>query len=209
MPDAVKKGSKESIIPILSSEVVTKDQIIYRGKESHGSTMIVFRKNYSSEKPSSILMKALLYILTERCQNKMRQESGDTYSPYVTYKFPLNREMNTICLYLAFSSTPEKAAGLKQLAMDVIADFVQTGPNETEILAAKEIIRQKVKEAKEVDGFWGKLHMNNILTGKPIEELLFERESLEMVTAENLQRIGKELLNDASVMKFSLFPEGA
>ena len=47
VPDAVKKGSKESIIPILSSEVVTKDQIIYRGKESHGSTMIVFRKNYS------------------------------------------------------------------------------------------------------------------------------------------------------------------
>ncbi len=206
-PEKVKHEKKEVQLPILLDFTESQNEIIYRGKETHSSTIIGYRKNYKGEVPLKFPMKALSHILSERCLKRMRQELGDTYTVSFMYESLLDPVTENIFAYVYFTSTPEKAEGLKKIAIEVIDEFLKNGPTADEVLSAKEIIRQKIKEAKVLDGFWSNLHKASVLQDRNIDELLMEAEELEVITQKGLQNLSVELFENTPTIRISLFPE--
>ncbi len=196
-------------LPSLANVAEPIEKILYRGMNTHGTTIIGYRKNCRSETPIGLSMKVLSHILTERCFKKMRQELGDTYSVQLNYEFPLEPYLGCIFAYFQYSSTPEKAEGLRQIALEVVNDFLLNGVTTEEVGVAKAIIFQRIKDAKLTDRFWTNLHVHSLLSDKSLDEILLEKEDLDYLTPDTIHQFGKELFDGTPAIRLSLFREGA
>jgi zinc protease len=205
-PEKRTKESQQIDLPNLKNVSAPRTEIVYQGKETHGLTLVAYRKNCSSI--SEPALKALIHILSERCLKKMRRELGETYSPSFIYEFPLNPLKESVCVAAYFSSIPEKSEGLKEAVLGLIHEFLEKGLTEDEVSSAKEIQRQQIKEAKIRDQFWVNLHAQALIEQKSFEEIEYELLNLETITLENLQKIGSELFSENPVIRISLFPAG-
>ncbi len=206
-PESDKNDQRSIQLPILPDLKESVNEIIYKGKETHGITLMAYRKICNEKMMSELSLRALSHILTERAFKKMRRELGDTYSVYFSYEFPLDPFRGSVNVYVNFSSLPEKANELKEEAIMLISEFLKNGPSDEEVNTSKKIIEQKVKESLMFDEFWQKLHKDEILYKIAAEDLLRDKKELGMITKENLQTLAKEIFENTPVIKMSLFPE--
>ncbi len=203
------EASKMREIQLPSLPIVEEsfDKTIYRGSETHGLTLMCYRKNCEGRELSHLSLKALTHILTQRMLEKLRKESGDTYDSFITYECPLEPIMHNVHLCAYFTSKPEKGDELKGQITQVIDQFVKEGPTEEEVSSAREIIKQQVKEGREKNAFWSNLHKQSLLHKKPIETLLSEKESLDIINQKELHELSVALFKETLVIKLSLAPE--
>lgn len=202
-------SDEESVIelPILSDVKESLEHSVYKGKETHSTSIMSYRKMCKEQFITDFELSALTHILSDRALKKMRRELGDTYSVYFAHEFPLEPYKESVLVYLRFSCLPEKLSALQSEAQEVIFEFLKNGPSDEEVNSAKKIIEQKVKEALLFDGFWQKLQRDEVLYKIPAKEILRAKKELSLLTKENLHRLAKEIFENTPLIKVSLFPE--
>ncbi|MBM3194046.1 MAG: hypothetical protein FJZ59_07440 [Chlamydiae bacterium] len=194
-------------LPILPDVKDSVEHVVYKGKETHSTAIMSYRKLCKEKPISDLELSALTYILSERAMKKMRRELGDTYAVYFSYEFPLEPVRESLFVHLRFSCLPEKVQALQTEAEEVILEFLKSGPTEEEVSSAQKIIEQKVKEALLFDDFWKKLQRDEILYKIPASDILRNKKELSLITKENLLALSKEIFENTPVVKISLFPE--
>jgi zinc protease len=194
-------------LPILPDVKDSVEHVVYKGKETHSTAIMSYRKLCKEKPISDLELSALTHILSERAMKKMRRELGDTYAVYFSYEFPLEPVRESLFVHLRFSCLPEKVQALQTEAEEVILEFLKSGPTEEEVSSAKKIIEQKVKEALLFDDFWKKLQRDEILYKIPASDILRNKKELSLITKENLLALSKEIFENTPVVKISLFPE--
>ncbi len=73
--------------------------------------------------------------------------------------------------------------------------------------SAKEILKQRIKEAKVTDSFWSVLHRKSILYNCPIDGSLLDQDELEVINSQRIQNLAREIFENTPVIRISLFPE--
>lgn len=77
---------------------------------------------------------------------------------------------------------------------------------QSEVDTATEIIRQKIKDAKLTDNFWCNMHISSLLNDIPINQILNEKDELDYLTPESIQKLGLEIFEGTPAITLSLFP---
>ena len=174
--------------------------------ETPKSSVLQFHSAYMPiSTKTDIALDVAQYILDMIYTKSIREKEGGTYGVGVTMtgqRDPQNRAI----IQIQFDTNPEQAEKLCNIAIDLLNQFAQKGPEAEELSMAIENIKKNIPESRISNGYW-----MNVLDSWNDYGIDYDTEyekAVNEVTAEDVKETLQAILQQGNFIEFKSMPAG-
>jgi len=183
------------------------DDVVYKGTEDKGTVLLAMNKPFEWNDKDRMAVKELGEILEIKVTEKIREELGSVYSPYigVSYdKYP-KAELTMLAYY---GCAPKNIDQITKATWDVIDKIIAEGPTDVDLAKAKEqMVREREAQYNSSNGFWSSVIQGSIWYNLPLQNLEQYNNAVNAITAKDVQAIAEKYLQHKDYVRVSLKPE--
>ena len=168
------------------------------------TSFIVYSTPMDYTAANQAALDALSYILDMRNTTILREEIGGTYgasSPVQLNDLPKHKAI----LQVVFAAKPELNDTLVTTAQKIVADMAADGPTEEEFNMTVLNLKKNVPESRINNGYWMNLIKDYYLN--PVEWDKAYEEAVNKLTAADVQKAAKALVESGNIIEFVQKPE--
>ncbi|MBO7561521.1 MAG: insulinase family protein [Bacteroidales bacterium] len=152
---------------------------------------VVYQRPQKKDMETSVITRAMTYIMNMRYIASLREEDGGTYSPRVSGQVStLPNERNYF--NVSFETSKEKAPVLLEKVYKGIEALAAEGPTDEEMGKTIEMMKKNIPESKKNPSYWSNLLENYYLYGYDLN--VTEENINNFVTKENIQKAAKAII---------------
>jgi zinc protease len=179
------KGDGKSGLLKLQFPADVKREMVTKGKEPRGQTVISFFADASADELEAHRLRAATGVLEAKLRDILREELGGTYSVSVGYGDTLP-ETGYGTATIQFGSSPENVQKLTDAVMKEVDRLRRDGPTDADVNAVKQTEKNDLQESYKRNDFWlGSLQTAAILNRDP-KRIATRLERTESLTRENI-----------------------
>lgn len=182
------------------------DDKVYKGTEDKATMCILIKKPFNYTDKEKRIIDVMGEILQIRCTEKIREELGSTYSPYlgIAYsKYP--KAEFTLQAY--YSIQPSNEQKVTDATFAILDEMIQNGASEDYIAKAKEQLIKRREQAMQSNNFWSNNLQSLYLYGNEILDVDTYNNSINAVTNDDLKASAAKYLKYDEHVKVTLLPE--
>ena len=202
------KGQKEEFeVPEFRPDNSYHKEVVYKGTDPKSQVSILWSGETAYEPAEDLALQALGEILSIKLVEQLREEEGGVYGvgargnmskiPYGSYSFSIS-----------FPCGPENVDKLTDAALAEVQKIRINGPSEKDMAKIKETYLVKHKEDVKENRFWLQQLESAQREDRDVNEILEYEEKVAALSAEEIQEVAKEYLNDDYLLGV-LMPETA
>ncbi|MCH3924451.1 MAG: insulinase family protein [Bacteroidales bacterium] len=185
------------------------NDVVYKGTEDKSMIVLANEKDFSWNEKDKKAVDIMGEILQIKVTEKLREELGATYSPYlgVDYsKYPTPK-FNMIAYYTCAPANLDK---VEKATWDVVDAMINQGPSEADVNKAKEqLIRRREASYTSSNNFWLGVIQSSIWYEQPISNMETYKNSVNAITAADVKAAAAKYLSHNTYVKVTLKPETA
>ncbi len=152
---------------------------------------VVYQRPQKKDMESSVVTRAMTYIMNMRYIASLREEDGGTYSPRISGQVsPLPNERNYFSV--SFETSKDKAPVLLEKVYKGIEALAAEGPTDEELGKTIEMMKKNIPESKKNPSYWSNLLENYYLYG--YDTNVTEENINNFVTKESVQNAAKAII---------------
>ena len=189
---SIKEGKIENVFAVPMEAPKSTVALIYSGDIE-----------YSIE--NSMVMSALKYVLDMTYTKTIREDEGGTYGVGVSASVS-DRPRDEFSLMINFDTDPAKADKLIALAVKGLEDIVANGVNEEYVNKTRESFIKSFPERLISNSYWMSVIYSYYGLGKDVNSDYIATVE-KCVTAENIQKMVKFILEQGNFVKIVMNPE--
>ena len=152
---------------------------------------VVYQRPQKKDMESSVVTRAMTYIMNMRYIASLREEDGGTYSPRISGQVSsLPNERNYFSV--SFETSKDKAPVLLEKVYKGIEALAAEGPTDEELGKTIEMMKKNIPESKKNPSYWSNLLENYYLYG--YDTNVTEENINIFVTKESVQNAAKAII---------------
>ena len=152
---------------------------------------VVYQRPQKKDMESSVVTRAMTYIMNMRYIASLREEDGGTYSPRISGQVSsLPNERNYFSV--SFETSKDKAPVLLEKVYKGIEALAAEGPTDEELGKTIEMMKKNIPESKKNPSYWSNLLENYYLYG--YDTNITEENINNFVTKESVQNAAKAII---------------
>ena len=152
---------------------------------------------------TTVTLDAANYILDMIYTKSIREDQGGTYGVGSALQ-GRRRPSARIDVHVLFSTNPEAAEKLSQIAIDELKKYAQNGPTEEQFNKALENLKKNLPEKRINNNYWMNALNENLRYG--IDPDAEYEAALESVTAEDIKAVLQAVLAQENFIQVMLAP---
>lgn len=202
----VKKDGKHKIVDhnLYPAKGVTDNVKTMKMQNPNVYAAILYTGDSEYNKENNLRLSAMSYVLEMRYIASLREEDGGTYSPSVGGTiYPQPKPL--YIFQVMFQTQLEKAQGLIDKVYAGLNDLASNGPTSEEMTKTVEMLKKQIPENKKNPGYWMNLITDYYRQGVDMQSTTEDID--KFVTAESIQNMAKQLVNDNNRALVELVPE--
>ncbi len=200
------QGQKEEFeVPEFRPDNSYHKEVVYKGADPKSQVNILWSGETVYEPSEDFALQALGEILSIKLVEQLREEEGGVYGvgargnmskiPYASYNFSIS-----------FPCGPENVDKLTDAALAEVQKIRINGPSEEDMAKIKETYLVKYKENVKENRFWLQQLESAEREDRDVNEILEYEQKVATLSAEDIQEVAKEYLNDDYLLGI-LMPE--
>ncbi len=204
LPSAEGKGIWKDVAPEFPPGITKA--VVYKGTEPKSTVAIMMDEPFNYNPEERLKMKMLMKILNIRMRESMREEQGGVYGVRVRptmNKYP-KKEINML---ISWGCAPENVNKLVQTVFLEMDTLKTDGPNEVNLLKAKETAIRGYETNFEKNSYWLNKIKNAWYYNEKLSGLKDIKARVETVTADDLKAMAKRYFDENNYLKVVLMPE--
>jgi zinc protease len=141
LPATGREESVDYVEPPPPDGVVTSE--VTAGTGEQASLSFLFTAPASAERRDDVLAFLVQEIVTNRLNDTIREELGDSYSPFASVQIGRGASPSAET-YISNTTGPELVAEVDEAVLGELDDLRRNGPTEVELDSARETVRQQL-----------------------------------------------------------------
>ena len=205
LPSNGKTEMWKDLSPKFATGVV--DDKVYKGTDDKATMVIVMNKDFQTGDKEEQIINVMGEILQIKVTEKIREELGATYSPYlgVDYGFLPKPEFSMTAYY---TCAPDNAQKVEDATWEILDDMINNGTDEVNLAKAKEqLIKRRESQYTSSNNFWASVIKSSYTYNKPIKSMETYSNLVNSVTAEDVKAAAAKYLQHKEYVKVTLLPE--
>ena len=148
-----------------------------------------------------LLMSITKQILDIIYTEEIREKEGGTYGVGVSGNLN-NVPTERAALQIMFQTDPDKREHLTKMAIELLAQYAEQGPRQSDLDKVREYMLKKYTENQKENNYWTNLMYNYTLTGYDGNKN-YEK-TLNSITTDDLKKFAKNLLKQGNEIEISM-----
>ncbi|MBI1184837.1 insulinase family protein [bacterium] len=182
------------------------DETVKKGVEPKSSVSIVFSGAFKYDKYNKLHGAALEKALSIRLREALREDLGGTYGVRVSVSAQRQPHEN-YSIEISFGCSPENVDKLVETTYRIINEMIKDGPDESEMTKFKETLIREHETNLQTNAYWERQILNYFAFGDEETDPKAYNEKVAEVTAKDVKKLAKQLLNFKSKVQVVLMPE--
>lgn len=182
------------------------DDKVYKGTEDKSTMVIALRKDYTWGQKENRVIDVLNEILQIKVTEKIREELGATYSPYmgISYEKLPTPEFSLMAYY---SIAPENETKVIDATWEILDNMINEGTTDTYLSKAKEQLCTRREKATAENGYWAGLIRGHLTYGTPLTTVDQYKAMVNSVTLDDVKAAAAKYLTHKEYVKVTSYPE--
>ncbi|MBR1768995.1 MAG: insulinase family protein [Bacteroidales bacterium] len=183
------------------------DDKVYKGTEDKATMVIVMNKEFTDGVKEKRVIDVMGEILQIRVTEKIREELGATYSPYIGVNYSLLPKPEfSMTAYYSFA--PDNAEKVENATFEILDEMSSSGATEANLAKAKEqLIKRRESSYTSSNSFWSSVIKSSYIYGTKIQNMETYKEIVNSVTVEDIKAAAEKYLKHDEFVKVTLLPE--
>lgn len=200
------KGKKEEALNIPMDIIEGNFENIFRRKMQNpkASVLNVITGNTERNLKNQIMMSMFDQLLDIIYTEKVREEEGGTYGVSAGGSIARYPEGQTV-LQIMFDTDPERMEHLNGIVLNLLKEFGTNGPLEGDFSKVKEYMNKSYTENLRENGYWLGVLRNKYFYQEENHSKYVD--TLNSITAKDLQAFAKSLLDQGNLKTIVMMPE--
>ncbi|MCH2194896.1 pitrilysin family protein [Kordia sp.] len=174
-------------------------KIIEKGKDPKSSVQIIFNGEAEYNSKDAKAMQFLGEILSIKLIEKLREEEGGVYGASASGSMR-SHPYGWFNMRISFPCGPENVDKLKDAALAELQSIIDNGPTDKDVSKVKETALLENKEQVKKNRFWLRYLDNTDYIKRDPNRILKFEESVNEVTADDIQNIAKKYLTKGYIL---------
>ena len=146
-------------------------------------------------------------ILQIKVTEKIREELGATYSPYLGVSYDLLPKP-AFTMIAVYTCSPDNADKVEKATWEILDDMINNGADEVNIAKAKEqLIKRRESQYSSSNNFWASVIKSSYTHNRPIKNMETYSNLVNSVTSDDLKAAAAKYLKHNEHVKVMLLPE--
>ena len=183
------------------------DDKVYKGTEDKAILLISMQKPFTWNDKEKRTIDVMGEILQIQCTEKIREELGATYSPYlgVDYNKEPKPEFSLITYYML---APDNVQKVTDATWEILDNMINNDVSETNISKAKEqLIKRREASYTSSNAFWAGVIKSKYVYGTEIANMDAYKNLVNSITSDDIKAAAKKYLSHDEYVKVTLLPE--
>ena len=183
------------------------DDKVYKGTEDKATLLIAMNKPFVNGTKEKRVIDVMGEILQIRVTEKIREELGSVYSPYLgtSYELLPKEEFSLIAYY---GCAPDNVDKVANATWEILDEMMQNGTSEENLAKAKEqLIKRRESSYTSSNSFWAGVIQGSYIYGTPIQNMETYINLVNSVTADDIKVAAQKYLTHDEFVKVTLLPE--
>jgi len=183
------------------------DEKVYKGTEDQAMMVIVMNKEFVDSEKEEKVVDIMAEILQIRATQKIREELGATYSPYLSAGYDLRPTPEfTVTAY--YGCSPENTQKVEDATWEILDEMINNGVSDVNLAKAKEqLIKRRESSYSSSNNFWSGVIKSSYVYNRPIKSMDAYKELVNSITAEDVKAAAVKYLQHKEYVKVTLLPE--
>lgn len=205
IPSTGKTEQWKDVSPKFATGVV--DDKVYKGTDDKATMYIVMNKPFSTGDKEEQIINVMGEILQIKVTEKIREELGATYSPYLGVDYSIFPKPE-FSMMAAYTCAPDNTEKVEKATWEIIDEVIKNGVDETNLAKAKEqLIKRRESQYSSSNNFWLSIIKSSYLYNKPIKNMETYSNLVNSVTSEDIKASATKYLQHKEYVKVTLLPE--
>ena len=170
------------------------DDKVYKGTEDVANMYIVMNKPFAYSDKDAKVIDVMGEILQIKVTEKIREELGATYSPYlgVDYDRLPKPEFQMIA---AYTCAPDNAQKVEDATWEILDNMINNGTDEINLAKAKEqLIKRRESQYTSSNNFWASVIKSSYTYNEPIKNMETYSNLVNSVTVDDIKAAAAKYL---------------
>lgn len=187
-------------------DYTTRKVELTKGKEALAQVRILFGGAAPYREDDALALNALAHALNIRLVERLREEEGGVYSPYV-YASMSKQPYEQYAFTIGFSCAPNNIDKLIASTQDELNKLIQNGVRPQDLLKYQQAERAGYEKIINTNEFWVSSIEQTQKNGQPISIITDYPQHVSNIDPKNVQAVAKKYLSNHRVTAI-LRPEG-
>ena len=200
------KAEKEEFVKIAMNVEKGSSENIFQRKMQNPKASVFnsISGTTTRDLKNRIVMSMFDQILDIIYTEKVREEEGGTYGVYAKGAISRYPEGQTI-LQIIFDTDPEKMEHLNQIVLNILKEFAEDGPRDSDFARVKEYMNKSYSESLKENSYWMNILDNKYFYGEDNHTHYIE--TVNSITKDDIQGFVKALLDQGNLKTVVMLPE--
>lgn len=205
LPTNGKTENWKDVSPKFATGVV--DDKVYKGTEDQATMVIVLNKEFADSEKEEKVVDIIGEVLQIRATQKIREELGATYSPYLGADYSLLPKSEfTVTAY--YSCSPDNTKKVEDATWEILDEMINEGVSDVNLAKAKEqLIKRREASYTSSNSFWAGVIKSSYTYNRPIKSMDAYKELVNSITADDVKAAAAKYLQHKEYVKVTLLPE--
>ncbi len=183
------------------------DDKVYKGTEDKATMVLAMNKPFVNGDKERKVIDVMGEILQIRVTEKIREELGSVYSPYIGADYSILPEPDfTLIAY--YGCAPDNVEKVENATWDILDEMIQSGASEENLAKAKEqLIKRREASYSSSNSFWAGAIQGSYIYGNKILNMEEYTNAVNSVTIDDLKQAAAKYLKHDEFVKVTLLPE--
>ena len=179
---------------------------VMKGLEAKSQTRLTFSGPFEFNQQRRVTIRAMAMVLEGTLREALREDLGGTYGVSVSANYS-KIPVADYSVSISFSSAPERADALVQVALDKIAELKSDGPDDRDVANIREIMLREYESNTRQNGFFLREIAARYQHGEDLTDLFALPEFYRKIDAAAVQAAARQYFG-ANMVRIQQFPEG-
>ncbi|MBO6117869.1 MAG: insulinase family protein [Bacteroidales bacterium] len=205
LPSTGKTEQWKDVSPKFAKGVV--DDAVYKGTDDKATLVLIMNKDFVNDAKEKRTVDIMGEILQIKVTEKIREELGATYSPYLGVDYSLEPTPEfTMTAY--YTCAPDNVAKVEDATWEILDDMINNGTDEVNLAKAKEqLIKRRESQYSSSNNFWASVIQQSYIHNIKIANMEEFKDLVNSITADEVKAIAAKYLKHNEYVKVQLLPE--
>lgn len=205
LPSTGKTEQWKDVSPKFAKGVV--NDVVYKGTEDKVNIFMVMNKPFVNGDKEKRVIDVMGEILQIKTTQKIREELGATYSPYMGVDYGILPTPKFVW-QAYYSCAPENVDKVVDATWEILDNMAKEGADDVNLAKAKEqLIKRRESSYTSSDSFWAGVIQNSYIYNTPIMNMEAYTNLVNSITSDDIKAAAAKYLKHDEYVKVMLMPE--
>ena len=205
LPSNGKTEQWKDVDPVFAKGVV--DDVVYKGSDDKAMLVLISKKDFTNDEKEKRIIDVMSEILQIKVTEKIREELGATYSPYLNLNYEMLPQPSfTMMAY--YTCAPKNVDIVENATWEILDDMINNGTDEVNLYKAKEqLIKRRESAYTSSNSFWASVIQSSYIYGLQLRNMDDYSSIVNSVTLDDVKSLAAKYLTHKEYVKVKLLPE--